>query len=397
MKPTTRYAKNGSINIAYQVVGEGPVDLVYVPGWVSNIDMMWVDSKIAEFLIGLTQFSRVIVFDKRGTGLSDRVNPLCSLEERMHDILSVMDAAGSQKAILFGHSEGGTISCLFAAHYPKRTISVITFGVFAKRKYSHDYPWGPTAAAREVFYDSIRQEWGNGQKMGLECIMPSMAHDKEYYNIFASYLRSGASPGDALALAKMNTESDITHLLHTIIVPALILHRIDDRDVHIEEALYLAHRIPNAKFVGLPGIDHCFWVGDSFSVLAEIQEFVTGIRPSKPMKPSISLVHCSKVDIESTMLNNFKFHLNLKEYATLCGRSVSVFKRDFKRHFDMTPFQWLKTKRLDYSKTLLIESDLNVNQICYECGFVNVSHFIRAFKEAFKLTPLQFKSHYSIR
>lgn len=392
MKPTTRYAKSGTINIAYQVVGEGPVDLVYVPGWVSNIDMMWVDSKIADFLIHLTHFSRVIVFDKRGTGLSDRVNPLCSLQERMDDINSVMDAAGSEKAIIFGHSEGGTIACLFAATYPQRTISLITIGAFAKRRYSEDYPWAPTAAVRQVFYDTILKEWGNGQKMGLEWIMPSVSHDKDYYNIFASYLRSGASPGDALALAKMNTEADITAILPTISVPALILHRIDDLDVHIEEGRYLANRIPHSKFVELPGNDHCFWVGDTFRVLAELQAFVTGIRPTKQVRPSLSTAHYSKIDIESTMLQHFKFHLNLDEYATLCGRSVSVFKRDFKAHFARTPFQWLKTKRLEYARTLLLESDLNINQICYECGFVNVSHFIRAFKEDYQLPPLQFRS-----
>lgn len=373
MKPTTRYAKSGAISIAYQVVGEGPVDLVYIPGWVSNIDMMWVDSKIADFLIRLTQFSRVIVFDKRGTGLSDRVNPLCSLEERIADMVSVMDAAGSQKAVLFGHSEGGTISCLFAATYPERTISLITFGAFAKRKYSEDYPWAPTASVREIFYDSIQKEWGNGQKMGLECIMPSVAHDKEYYNIFASYLRSGAGPGDALALAKMNTESDITTILHSITVPTLILHRIDDTEVHIEEARYLAHRIPNAQLELLHGNDHCFWVGDAFSVLAKAQEFVTGKRPAKddgPIKKDYS--YHSKIDIESTMLHNFKYHLNMEEYATLCGRSVSLFKRDFKQHFATTPFQWLKTQRLEYAKRLLLESELNINQICYESGRAHV-------------------------
>ncbi len=392
MKPTTRYAKSGANNIAYQVLGEGPVDLVYVPGWVSNIDMMWVDPKISDFLIRLTQFSRVIVFDKRGTGLSDRVNPLCSLEERIADVVSVMDAAGSQKAILFGHSEGGTISCLFAATYPERTISLITFGVFAKRKYSDDYPWAPTPAVRKIFYDSIQKEWGNGQKMGLECIMPSMAHDKEYYNVFASYLRSGAGPGDALALAKMNTDSDITSILHTITVPTLIIHRVDDTDVNKEEARYLAHRIPNAQLELLHGNDHCFWVGDAFSVLAKLQEFVTGKRPTKYDVP-INRVHfhCSKIDIESTMLQNFKYHLKMEEYATLCGRSVSVYKRDFKEHFATTPFHWLKTKRLEYAQQLLLESDLNINQICYESGFVNVSHFVRAFKEAFHMPPLQFK------
>jgi len=392
MKPITKYAKSDGINIAYQVVGKGGIDLIFVPGWVSNIDMMWVDSKMVDCLNKLASFSRLIVFDKRGTGLSDRVTPLCSLEERMGDILSVMDAVGTEKAVLFGHSEGGTISCLFAATYPERTVALITFGVFAKRKYAIDYPWAPKPDARKIFYKAIKKHWGNGHKMGLEGIMPSMANDKDYYNWFASYLRSSASPGNALALAKMNTESDITTILNEINAPTLILHRKKDLDVSFEEAKYLAKRIPNSKLVALKGNDHCFWVGDSFSVLAEIEEFITGTRPIReinlPLKAATSY---SKIDIEATMLNNFQYDLQLEEFAKLCGRSLSVFKIDFFKHFDTTPFRWLKAKRLEYAKTLLLESDLTVNQICYESGFKNNSHFIKSFKEKFKLPPYQFK------
>ncbi len=393
MKPTTKYAKNNDINIAYQVVGQGSVDLIFIPGWVSNIDMMWVDVKLASFLTYLTQFSRLILFDKRGTGLSDRVNPLCTLNERMDDILSVMNAIGVDKAIIFGHSEGGTIASLFAATYPERTISLITFGAFAKRKYSDDYPWAPKPEERQVFYDNIEKEWGNGPKMGLEYIMPSMENDSNYYNWFAGYLRSAASPSSALALAKMNTESDITEILNRINVPALILHRTNDIDVHVEEAKYIANRIPNSKFAELSGNDHCFWVGDSFSIIEEIEEFITGIRPFRETaESSHTKIVYTKIDIEKTMLDNFQYNLKLEEFAKLCGRSLSVFKRDFNSHFNTTPYKWVKTKRLEYAKKLLIESKLNVNQVCYESGFINNSHFIKSFKEKFKLPPNQFKS-----
>jgi pimeloyl-ACP methyl ester carboxylesterase/AraC-like DNA-binding protein len=394
MKPITKYTKNGNINIAYQVVGEGPVDLIYIPGWVSNIDMMWVDSKIAECLTRLAGFSRLILFDKRGTGLSDRVNPTCTLDERMDDILSVMNSVGTKKAIFFGHSEGGTIASLFAATYPERTVSLITIGVFVKRKYSVDYPWAPKPDERKIFYDIIQKEWGNGQKMGLEVIMPSMADDHDYYNWFASYLRSSASPRAALALAKMNTDSDITDIINTITVPTLILHRKDDVDVSVEEAKYLTDRIPNSKFVELQGNDHCFWVGDSFSVIAEIEEFITGKRPIKEVKHRINEVTNSKIDIEKVMLNNFQYNLKLEEFAKLCGRSLSVFKRDFNKHFNNTPFRWLKSQRLEYAKTLLQESDLDVNQVCYESGFKNNSHFVQSFKEKFDIPPYRFKTEY---
>ncbi|WP_452228263.1 alpha/beta fold hydrolase [Lacinutrix sp. MEBiC02404] len=393
MKPITKYAKNNDINIAYQVIGEGNVDLVFIPGWVSNIDMMWLDSKLSEFLTALSQFSRLILFDKRGTGLSDRVNALCSLEERMEDVLSVMQAVGSKKAIFFGHSEGGTIASLFAATYPERMISLITFGVFAKRKYSINYPWAPKPEAREIFYNTIEKEWGNGQKMGLETIMPSLASDTNYYNWFASYLRSAASPSAALALAKMNTETDITGILKKIKTPTLILHRTDDIDVNIEEGKYLANQIINSKFIELKGNDHCFWVGDSNSALEAMEEFITGIKPISDLKQHIKRkTKYAKIDIKKTMLDNFQYHLKMEAFAKLCGRSLSGFKRDFSNQFHTTPYKWLKAKRLEYAKKLLLENELNINQICYESGFKNNSHFIKVFKEKYKTSPNKYKN-----
>ncbi len=388
MKPETRYTKRADISIAYQIIGDGPTDIVYVPGWVSNIDILWEDPKIANFLIKLSEFSRLILFDKRGTGLSDKVDALCSLEERMDDVLNVMDAADSQKAILFGHSEGGTISCLFAATYPQRTSGLITFGVFAKRKYSTDYPWAPNKEERENFYQFIREGWGNGQKLGLEILMPSMAHEHDYYDWFAGYLRSGASPGTALALAVMNTEADITNILKTINVPTLVLHRTGERDVHIEEANYMAEQIPNSKFVELPGCDHLFWVGNAYSVMAEIEEFITGKRHSKE---SFEIQKISKCDIESIMKCNFQKNIPMKAFAGLCGRSLSSFKRDFKQQLNTTPSRWLLEIRLKQAERLLLESDLNVNEICFESGFKNSSHFIRSFKTQYKYPPNQFR------
>lgn len=397
MKPATRYAKFKDINIAFQVLGEGETDLVFVPGWVSNIDMMWLDPKLGRFLERLSNFSRLILFDKRGTGLSDRVSPLCTLDERMDDILIVMNAAESKKAVFFGHSEGGAIASLFANKYPERTISLITFGAFAKRKYSADYPWAPKPEERELFYKTIREEWGNGRKMGLETIMPSLVHDTDYYHWFASYLRSAASPGDALALAKMNTDSDITQILTSIRVPTLILHRTNDLDVNVEEGKYLAKYIPSSKFVELKGDDHCFWVGNSFSVIEEIEEFVTGRRSSRDEGPYIKTrTSYTRIDIEKMMIDNFQYNLGIEEFAVLCGRSLSVFKRDFNKKFKTTPYKWLKSKRLDYAQTLLLESNMNVNQICYESGFKNYSHFIKSFREKFNSSPKQYQSNHLV-
>ncbi len=290
MKPKTKYTKSGEFNIAYQVLGEGPIDIVYIPGWVSNIDMMWTEPRLAAFLTGLAKFSRLILFDKRGTGLSDRMNNLSTLEERMDDIRAVMDAVGSASAVLFGHSEGGSVSVMFAGTYPMRTIALITFGVFAKRKYSEDYPWAPNDAERQNFYKMVEENWADGDMQGLGTLVPSLAADTKFMDWLASYFRSGASPGAALDLARMNTEADITNILSSIQVPTLLMYRTGDKDVHVEEGKYIAERIPNSKFVELPGDDHLFWAGDSFAILAEIEEFITGVRPPKVFDRILSTI-----------------------------------------------------------------------------------------------------------
>lgn len=300
MKPKTRYTKSGDCNIAFQVVGEGPVDIVYIPGWVSNIDMMWTEPRLTEFLTSLAKFSRLILFDKRGTGLSDRVNHLSSLEERMDDIRAVMDAVGSSSAVLFGHSEGGSVSALFAATYPQRTIALILYGVFAKRKYSADYPWGPTDSQRQDFYKLVEESWVAGDMKEFSSIVPSLAEDTKFMDWLAGYFRSSASPSAALDLARMNTEADITDILNTIQVPTLLIYRTGDKDVQIEEGKYLAERITGSKFVELPGEDHLFWADDSYSVLAEIQEFVTGERPNKVFDRILSTILFTDIEIPQT-------------------------------------------------------------------------------------------------
>ncbi len=290
MKPKTKYTKSGEFSIAYQVVGTGPIDIVYIPGWVSNIDMMWTEPRLALFLTELTKFSRLILFDKRGTGLSDRRNNLSTLEERMDDIRAVMDAAGSERAVLFGHSEGGSVSVLFAGTYPQRTIALITFGVFAKRKYAEDYPWAPSDAERQKFYDLVEESWSDGDMQGFSSLVPSLAGDTKFMDWLAGYFRSGASPSAALDLARMNTEVDVTNILGTIQVPTLLIYRTGDTDVLIEEGKYIAKHIKDSKFVELPGDDHLFWVGDSFAVLAEIEEFITGARPLKVFDRILSTI-----------------------------------------------------------------------------------------------------------
>ena len=290
MDPKTEYARSGDVHIAYQVVGQGPLDLVYVPGWVSHVEQAWEEPTLARFLFRLSSFSRLIVFDKRGTGLSDRVpdDKLPTLEQRMDDLRAVMDAAGSERAAVFGVSEGGNLCALFAATYPERTTSLVMFGTFAKRIWSPDYPWAPTPEKRQQEYELVEREWGN--LMDLARYVPSKIGDQAFARRLTAYMRSAASPGAAVALLRMNTQIDIRLVLPTIRVPTLVIHRTADRDANVEEGRWLAARIPGARFVELPGDDHLPWVGDQDAILDEIQEFLTGIRQSPELDRALATV-----------------------------------------------------------------------------------------------------------
>jgi class 3 adenylate cyclase len=278
--PETRYARTADgVSIAYAVIGDGPQDLVAVPGWVSHLEVAWEEPTLARFYERLATFSRLILFDKRGTGLSDRVpeSQLPTLETRMDDLRSVCDAVGSDRAALLGVSEGAPMSILFAATYPARTTAVILVGGYARRMRAPDYPWGSTPDALEAFKKEIAQGWGG--PVGLEARAPSRAGDPRFRETWARYLRLGASPAAVAALVQMNAEIDVRSVLPTVRVPTLVLHRTGDRAFPVEGARYLAERIPGATFVELAGDDHLPWVGDADRVLEEIEHFLTGERP----------------------------------------------------------------------------------------------------------------------
>jgi len=389
----TKYTKCGDFNIAYQTIGEGPIDILYIPGWVSNIDMMWTEPRLAAFLTRLSLFSRLIVFDKRGTGLSDRSDEYSTMNERMDDINTVLDAANSEKAFLFSHSEGGSVSLLFSLNYPQRTLGVIGFGIFAKRRYSKSYPWAPTDKEREVSNKLIEHNWAHGNLDELRSLVPSLAQDNGFMDWLARYLRSGASPKAALILHKQCTQIDVTDILSSIKVPTLLLFRKNDIEILVEEGRYLAEHIPNSRLIEYRGRDHLFWTGDTYPILAEIEEFVTGIRPNKSeFQSSVQKKLNTGINLEIVMSENFLFNLKVEEFAKLSGRSLSAFKRDFNSTFNTTPSRWIKSKRLEHARVLLNESDLNINQVCYDSGFINVSHFIKSFKEKYAIPPHKYRS-----
>jgi class 3 adenylate cyclase len=275
VRPQTHYTKTGDINIAYQIVGHGPIDLVLVPGFVSHLDLDWDDPAHARFLERLASFSRLIRFDKRGTGLSDRPGGLPDLETRMGDVRSVMQAAESEGAVLFGYSEGGPMSVLFAATYPELTSALVLYGTYAKRQDpDKEYPWAPTRAVRKSYAKQIEEDWGWEADMRRMC--PSA--DEVMARWWATRARAAASPGAARDLILMNSLIDIREILPTIQAPTLVLHRTGDLDSKVDEGRYIAARIPGARFVELSGDDHVPWI-DPDQVVDEIEEFLTGVRP----------------------------------------------------------------------------------------------------------------------
>jgi pimeloyl-ACP methyl ester carboxylesterase len=274
MQLETRYAKSGEVNIAYQVAGEGPLDLVLVPGFVSHLELDWEEPRYAHFLERLASFSRLIRFDKRGTGLSDRPGGLPDLETRMDDVRAVLDAVGSERTTLFGYSEGGPMSILFAGSYPERTTALVLYGTYAKRRDpDEDYPWAPTWEVRQAYAQEVERDWG--WEADMHRMSPSA--DEAMGRWWAARARAAASPGAARDLILMNSQFDVRALLPAIRVPTLVLHRSGDRDSRPEEGRYIAERIPGARFVELEGEDH-FPSIRADEIVDEVEEFLTGMR-----------------------------------------------------------------------------------------------------------------------
>jgi len=272
----TNYARSGDTSVAYQVLGHGPVDLVYVPGFLSHLEWNWQYPPVARFLERLSSFARMIVLDKRGTGLSDPVEAIHTLEERMDDVRAVMDAVGSERAALFGVADGGPLCLLFAATYPERTAAVALYASLAKFTQDAEYPWGWTPAGIEIYLAAEEPEWGTG--VGAEHLAPSLAEDVAYRSWFARLLRLSASPRMAMALLRMNAEIDVRAILPTVRASTLVLHRTGDRFVAAGNGRTLADGIPGATFIELSGDDHWPWAGDADAVIGRVQEFITGVR-----------------------------------------------------------------------------------------------------------------------
>ena len=275
-QPKTRYARSGTVSIAYQVVGDGPIDLVYVPGFISHVELAWEMPPVVHMIQRLTSFARLIMFDKRGTGLSDPVVGAPTLEERIDDVRAVMEAAGSERAALMGVSEGVPMSILFAATHPELTTGLVLYGGMARSTEAPDYPWATPAEA--LIESSMEMSPFMFEGAAIEVMAPSMADDPRAREMFARFQRYAATPAMLEQVFLMFLDIDVRSILPTVDVPTLILHRRGDQAVNRRGSEWMATQIPGAKYVELTGIDHAVYAGDSDAIIDEIEEFLTGVR-----------------------------------------------------------------------------------------------------------------------
>jgi AraC-like DNA-binding protein len=298
----------------------------------------------------------------------------------MEDITAVMDATNSKKAILFGHSEGGSVSALFSATYPNRVIALISFGIFAKRRYSEDYPWAPTDEERQKVYDMIENNWGSGE-MNLESLVPSKANDRHFMNWLASYFRSGASPRAALKLTKMNTQVNIIDILSYIKVPTLLMQRTHDIDVKIEEGKFIAERIKGAKFVEFDGNDHLFWAGNTKEVLDEMKTFIHKLPPCDDCyKKRLSTILFGQIVTAS----NFSIKSQLLEEIITENEGV-ILNQDKK--FFMAAFE-IPSKAI--SASIKILNDFKAKNIPFSAGI-----YMKESAENYN-SPLEARDNYMV-
>jgi class 3 adenylate cyclase len=284
MQPVTQYARSGDVHIAYQAFGEGPTNLVIVPGFVSNIENYWEQPDLARLLTRMASGARVVTFDKRGTGMSDRVSELPGLDQRMDDLRAVMDAADMEQAAVLGISEGAPLSILFAATYPDRCRALVLYGGFSRFSY-----WFPTEDALAAFFSYVERAWGSGDS--LQKFAPSRAGDAALQRWWGRNERLGASPAAVTALMRMNSQIDVSGILSAVRVPTLVIHRTEDKVVSVEGGRDLAAHIPGARLLEFPGTDHIFYVGESAEAIAgAIEQFLTGSRAPVPVDRVLATV-----------------------------------------------------------------------------------------------------------
>lgn len=326
MAPQTRYARSGEYYIAYQVVGDGPIDLVYVPSWISQIEHYWEEPAVARYFQDLASFSRLIMFDRRGTGLSDPVARPSTLEEQMDDVVAVMDAAGSQIAAVYAQLEGGAMAAMFAATHPERTRALVLYEAMARTSWAPDYPWALRPEERERHVD-VARTWGDGAR--LLAFAPSAVSNLRLRNWLGRLERLAASPGTAAKQLAVIADIDVRAVLPAIQAPTLVLHRAGDQAVDIRHSRFLADHIPGARYVELPGNEALSIGSDADALLAEIEEFLTGARHAPYTERTLATVmFCDISDStqQAAELGDRRWRQLLEALEGAVGRELDRFR-----------------------------------------------------------------------
>ena len=326
MGAQTRYARSGELSIAYRTAGEGPIDLVYVPSWVGQVEVLTEEPSIAAFIERLCSFSRLISFDRRGSGLSDPWFRMAVLEEQMDDVLAVMEAAGSERAALIGSLEGGPLAMLFAATYPERVSHLVLYASFARATYAEGYEFAHSEEERAAKFDVLIDQWGSGATPAA--LAPSRASDPKFLEWSGRMERHAASPSMIRRIFDAVGQTDVRDVLPSIRVPTLVMHRRDDTMIDVEHSRYLAEHIPGARLVELEGSDSLFSVGDSEAVLGEIEEFLTGTRHAR--EPDRVLATVLFTDICGS--TERAAELGDSAWRSLLGRHDELVRAEVARH-----------------------------------------------------------------
>ena len=326
MPPVARYARSGDVHIAYIVEGDGPIDLVWIPPWISQVEYLWSEASLAGVMDRLTSFARVITFDRRGSGLSDPLEGAPTLEEQMDDVLAVMDAAGSEEAAIVATLEGGPMAALFAASHPDRTQSLTMYATFARSVWAPDYDWAWSAEQRNARMDECVEHWGEGLVAGS--VAGSRMRDPRFMEWAGRLERLAASPATIKRIFDLIGEFDVREVLPSIRVPTLVMHRRDDTFIKVEHSRYIAERIPGARYVELEGPDNMFAVGDSEAILGELEEFLTGTRHEREPDRMLATVMFTDI-VDSTQR---AADMGDRHWRDLLERHDQLFRRALERH-----------------------------------------------------------------
>lgn len=394
--PKTYYTQSGKVSLAYQIIGDGPTDMILVAGWVSNIEEMWNLPELAAWMHQLSQFCRLIIFDKRGTGLSDRVETgrLPGITQRMQDLRAVVRAAESEKVAVLGFSEGGPLATLFAVEYSELVSHLILYGSYARWVPDERYPWGLSRSQHQKTMEYMQANWGS--PIGLQLMTPSKADDPQTQERWATYLRRSASPGTAVALYRMNMEIDIRPILPEVKVPTLILHRTGDKLIEFGHSQYMHRQIPHSQLIRLEGDDHLPWFGNSTDITGAVQSFLIGGKAVVGAQDDILNPEdiTALYQLKQFLQEAYAEKLQLKSLAKRFGLNQYKLKYGFRKLFDTPVIAYQNQLRLAAAKKMLQTTETPIVEIAEAVGYRQANNFSAAFKREFGITPSNFRKQY---